>query len=111
MLSVCLRHAANNFAEHKNTIHLVFFDGFPRYISFVIRYHNKLILHHLKALNVCRLIVEESINPIPIEALNADIDEKKVSRLDSPAHAIATDVNYSDLIGLTSIKHLAGISF
>lgn len=111
MLPVRLRHAADHLAEHKNTIHLVFFDGFPRYIGFVIRYHNKLILHHLKALNVCCVIVEECINPIPIEALNADIDEKKISRLDSPAHAIATDVNYSDLISLASIKHLASIRF
>jgi len=76
MFPVRLWHTSDNLSEHKDPVHLVFLDRVPWGVNFVIGDNQQLVFHLLQALNMCCLVVKECINPVTVEALDADIDKQ-----------------------------------
>ena len=107
MLPVRLRHAADHLAEHEHPVHLVFLDRVPRRIALVIGDNQQLVLHLLQALDVSGVVVQERVYPVAVETLYADVDEEQITRLNRARHAVAPDVDDPDVLGLSSIEHVA----
>lgn len=79
MLPICLRHAPNNLTEDEHPVHLVFLDRVPRWVAFVIRDDQQLILHHLQALYMGCVVVQKRIDTITVERFNSDINEQQIT--------------------------------
>ncbi|SSK75849.1 Uncharacterised protein [Klebsiella pneumoniae] len=57
------------------------------------------------------VVVQEGVYPVAVEALNADVDEQQITRLNRAGHAVTPDVDDPDAFSLTSIEHVAGFSW
>ncbi len=53
------------------------------------------------------VVVQEGVYPVAVEALNADVDEQQITRLNRPRHAVAPDVDDPDVLSLAPIEHVA----
>ncbi|CEL86697.1 hypothetical protein KVR801_350053 [Klebsiella variicola] len=53
------------------------------------------------------VVVQERVYPVAVKALNADVDEQQITRLNRPRHAVAPDVDDPDVLSLAPIEHVA----
>ena len=54
------------------------------------------------------VVVQEGVYPVAVEALNADVDEQQITRLNRAGHAVTPDVDDPDVLSLTPIEHVPG---